>query len=131
MKRIIIAALFMSLLSGCGATAFKAVEPKVEEVEHIYYFTEARYYTNGEVITNDGNVWNYSTDIISDKPSYDNEPILAGFDDNGTPNDIVDDIIVGVVFDRETAIYDALEIKLGEAFVVEREGNNIRLSTEK
>ena len=41
----------------------------------------------------------------------------------GTPDDIYDDEILGLVLDRETAIYDNLEEELSENFTVERDGN--------
>ena len=109
-----------------------AIEPQVE-VEtkpHIRYTAYGRYYTDGTVITNDGNDslwWEYSTDTISDKTPYDNMPVWIGFDDNGTADDITDDVILGLVYDRETAIYDALETALSDEFELERDGNNIRI----
>ena len=106
-----------------GVETHKTTEPKV----HTRYTAYGRYYTNSTVITNDGNIWDYSTDTISDKTPYDTMPIWIGFDDNATPDRVEDDIILGVVYDRETAIYDALEIALSDEFELEREGNNIRI----
>lgn len=117
MKKIIALAGALLLLSGCTQ--------KPANVEHTTYITAGRYYTNGEVITNDGNIWEYDQDIISEQPSYDDEPIFALFDDNGTPDNIYDDEILGVVLDRETAIYDELETALSDTFTVERNGNII------
>lgn len=98
------------------------------EVEHTVYFIAGRYDDlQGQVLTNDGNVWDYTQDIISDEPSYNNEPIIACIDDNGTPTEVTDDIILGLVIDRETAIYDELEEALSIKFDLEREGNNIRI----
>lgn len=105
------------LLSGCTK------EPA--EVENTTYITAGRYYTCGEVITEDGNIWGYSQDIISEAPSCDDEPIFALFDDKGTPDNIYDDEILGIVLDRETAIYDEFEVALSESFTVERNGNII------
>lgn len=122
MKKKIILALVGAtmLLSGCTK------EPQIiAETKPTTYITAGRYYTCGEVITSDGNVWGYSQDIISEAPSYDDEPIYALFDDNGTPDNIYDDEILGVVLDRETAIYDELEVALSESFTVERNGNII------
>ena len=69
MKNKIILALIGAtmLLSGCTK------EPQT--VESTTYITAGRYYTCGEVITSDGNVWGYSQDIISEAPSYDDEPL--------------------------------------------------------
>ena len=91
------------------------------------YTTTGRYYTNGTVITSDGNEWSYSTDIISDQASYDNEPVHIIFSGNGTPDNIYDDIILGLVLDRYTAIYDELEATLSEHFTVERIDNTIHI----
>ena len=103
----------------------------VQQVESTRYTAYGRYYTNGIVITNDGNEWVYSTDTISDKTPTDNMPVWIGFDDNATPNDITDDIILGLVYDRNTAIYDALETALNDNFELERDGNNIRIGGTK
>ena len=125
MKRIFALSLIALTLCGCGNNA-TTVEP-----EHTQYYQGGRYYTSGEVITNDGNIWDYQTDIISEEPSYDAEPVYAVFDDNGTPDNIYDDAVLGLVLDRETAIYDALEVALSEEFNLERNGNNIRIHSEK
>ena len=117
----------IALFSGCSASK--------PEVEHTYYFQHGRYYLTtdlqGQVITEDGNIWNYTQDIISEEPAYHNEPVYIGFGDNGTPDIIEDDIIVGLVLDRETAIYDKLETALSESFTIERDGNNIKIGTFK
>ena len=104
--------------------AHKDVEPTVE---HTRYTAYGRYYIDGTVITNDGNEWAYSTDTISDQTPTDAMPVWIGFDDNGTPTDITDDIILGLVYDRNTAIYDDLETALGDKFELERDGNNIHI----
>ena len=67
------------------------------ETEHTTYFVSGTYYTSGQVITEDGNVWLYSQDIISETTSYDQQPIIALFGDNGTPDNIYDDEIYGLV----------------------------------
>lgn len=88
MKKIIIAVLAALCLAGCGSIA---------EAEPIMYIMPGHYYTAGKVVTEDGNAWGYSQDIISDEPSYDNEPVYVLIYDAGTPNDIYDDEVVGVV----------------------------------
>lgn len=119
-----------SIVGGCiiGVELNKCmeVEPTVEEQPHTRYTAYGRYYTDGTVITNDGNEWVYSTDTISDKTPTDAMPVWIGFDDNGTA-DITDDIILGLVYDRETAIYDALEVALSDEFELERDNNNIHI----
>jgi hypothetical protein len=109
---------------GCTKTEAPTPEPKA----HTRYTAYGRYYTDGTVITDDGNEWGYSTDTISDKTPYDAMPVWVGFDDNGTPDNITDDIILGLVYDRNTAIYDKLETELSEAFEIERDGNNIKIN---
>ena len=126
LKKIILALVGASLLlTGCNKNN------TVMEVEHTTYMVAGRYYTSGTVITEDGNMWVYSQDIISKKSSYDNEPIYALFDDMGTPENVYDDEILGVVLDRETAIYDELETVLSANFSVERDGNVIHLDPEQ
>ena len=115
--KLIIAPLALCLLAGCATTETKQ--------ESATYITQGRYYACGEVITQDGNAWGYSQDVISERESYDKEPVFVLFDDNGTPDNIYDDEIYGLVLDRETAIYDALEASLSESFAVERNGNVI------
>lgn len=102
---------------------------KVEEIKvHTRYVAQGHYYTDGTVITTDGNEWNYATDIISEKPSYDHQAVHIGFDDNGTPDNIYDDIILGLTWDIETSIYDRLETALSDEFDIERNGNNIKIN---
>lgn len=126
MKKLLLLALVgtMSLSVGCARS------PKTE-VEHTRYTAYGRYYTDGTVITNDGNEWGFSADTISDKTPTDNMPVWIGFDDNGTPNNIYDDIILGLVYDRETAVYDELEAALGDVFELERNNNNIKIKEIK
>ena len=107
------------MTTGCAET-----QPKTESKTYTAY---GRYYTHGTVITNDGNEWGYTADTISDQTPTDNMPVWIGFDDAGTPADITDDIILGLVYDRETAIYDALENTLSDSFEIERDNNNIKI----
>ena len=114
-------------------TIYQVVISKPVEVSEVHtrYTAYGRYYTDGTVITNDGNEWSYSTDTISDQTPYDNMPVWVGFDDNGTSDNITDDIILDIVYDRETAIYDRLETALSDKFELERKDNNIRIQTIK
>lgn len=116
------------LFSGCGCAT--TITETTAPVEHTNYMVRGRYYTSGELITQDGNTWGYDQAIISEQPSYDNEPVFAIFDDNGTPDNIYDDEILGLVRDVETAIYDELEVALSESFTLERDGNNIKIITD-
>lgn len=123
-----VGAILMS--TGCSSTE------KLVSISdtHTRYTAYGRYYTDGTVITNDGcdsMWWEYSTDTISEQTPYDNMPVWIAFDNNGTANDITDDVILGLVYDRETAIYDALEAELSDSFELERDDNNIRIQTLK
>lgn len=127
MKKLLTFALAGAIcLATSGCT--KAEAPKAESTR---YTTYGRYYTDGTVITNDGNEWAYTTDTISDKTPTDAMPVLVGLDDNGTPDNITDDIILGLVYDRNTAIYDTLEKELSVDFEIERNGNNIKIGGTK
>lgn len=95
MKKLLIIALAVLCLTGCSP----AEEPKGE-----MYVEPGHYYTSGEVITLDGNVWSYSQDIISDKPSYDNEPVFVLFYDSKTPDYIYDDQIISVIKNDDIAL---------------------------
>ena len=131
MKKIITTCLLATtLLTGCAqeeprlvpikatpVEATTASAPAVS-VEHTRRVMQGRYYAYGEVITSDGNEWGYT-----DPERLDGDPVYAVLDDNGTPEYIYDDIVVGVVYDRETAIYDVLENELSGEFQIEREGN--------
>lgn len=125
MKKILSLALIL-----CGLAILGGCESAPQE-DHTRYTAYGRYYTDGTVITNDGNEWAYSTDTISDKTPTDAMPVWIGFDDNGTADDITDDIILGLVYDRNTAIYDELETALSAEFELERDGNNIKIQGGK
>lgn len=122
--------LISLLLTACSA---QPQAPTEDPAPHNRYITTGRYYTNGSVITADGNIWGYSTDTISDRPAEDAMPVYVAFDDNGTADNIYDDSILGLVLDVETLIYDRLESTLSEseAFTIERDGNNIHITTNK
>lgn len=121
---LVILVLISTLITGC---AEEQVANPTPVVEHTRYTAFGRYYTDGTVITDDGNEWSYSTNTISDKTPTDDMPVWIGVDDNGTPTDMTDDIVLGLVYDVYTAIYDALETELSKEFELEREGNNISI----
>lgn len=98
------------------------------KTESRLYTAYGRYYTDGSVVTNDGNEWGYDANTISDRTPYDGMPVWVAFDDNNTPDNIIDDIILGLVYDRETAIYDQLETALSDSFEIERTNNNIHIN---
>ena len=63
MKRIIAILGIALLLGGCQGK-------QEQDVEHTTYIAQGRYYICGEVITEDGNIWGFSQDIISERESY-------------------------------------------------------------
>ena len=89
-------------------TVFALVGCSVSEPIHTRYDLEGRYLTNGTIITSDGEKWNYYSELIGDEIPYDNMPLLLTLDDNGTPEEIKDDIITGVVYDFDTAVTEGL-----------------------
>lgn len=106
-------------------------KPVYEATIHTRYTQYGRYYTDGTLITNDGNEWGYNTDEVSNISVYDNMPVWVAFDDNGTPDDVTDDIILGMVYDRTTACMDTLERELSDSYTLCRKGNTITISQGK
>ena len=79
------------LLTGCS------VNPTQPEVEHTRYVAQGKYYTLGVCEDINGNIWEYSTDTISKLAVYDSMPVYICLDDAGTPDDIYDDEVLGLV----------------------------------
>ena len=127
MKKMLM--LLVMTLIDCGQ------EPVVEDVRpsERYSVENCRYYPSKDLlITPDGNKWIYQTDEVSGIVPYDGMPVWAGFDDNGT-DDIIDDIVLGLVYDRETAIYDKLEESFSEVeeWEITRVGNHIHIDIKE
>lgn len=126
MKRAILI-LLATTLCGCSTvTELPAAEPS-------HYVLNGRY-TDGTLTTYDGNVWEYTASEIVDKSKnsveiYDNIPVFALMSDNGT-SEQTDDIVVGLVFDRETAIYDDLDEEFSD-YDIERNGNEIHIKAKE
>ena len=117
--RLIAATTALLLMGGCGTA-----EP---EPEHTRYVMQGRCYEHNVWEDTTGNLWEYTTDIVSKRQIYVGMPVYICFDDAGTPDNIYDDIVLGLVYDRETAIYDSLEVSLSESFELERNDNIIRI----
>ena len=129
---LIVGAFLMG--TGCTTTELVSIQDReptnlvsISNVEPQTYTAYGRYYTDGTIITNDGHEWGYTTDTISDRTPTDNMPVWVAFEDNGTPDDITDDVVLGCVYDRNTAIYDDLETALSDSFELTRDGNNIHI----
>lgn len=123
--KIIATAMAALCLSSCSTA-----EPE-PEVEHTRYALQGRYYADGICEDINGNLWGYTADMVSKQQPYDGMPVYICFDDAGTPDNIYDDEVLGLVYDRETAIYDSLETSLSEVFAVERDGNIIHIAEEE
>lgn len=119
MKKIFLLALCAALLSGCGTKGNEQ------------YTTTGRYYTNGSVITSDGNIWDYQTETVDKGPVYDGMPVEVTFDDNGTETDIYDDIIIELSLDVRTVLCDELDIQITNDFEIEIDGKNVNIIKAK
>lgn len=119
LKKLLSVMVLSMLLTGCNKAP----------VEHNHYVIQGRYYIEHICEDANGDLWEYSAPTISNIAVYDKMPVYICLDDMGTP-DNTDDEILGLVYDRETAIYDKLEAVLSESFEVEREGNNIRIDVK-
>lgn len=143
MKNPIILSILIVILSiSCSCLPVNApTETETTEVvreSERYVVKNCRYFVNEmpslqtkpfSVICPNEEAFIYETDIISDTPAYDGMPVWAVCDDNGTPNYVKDDIVLGLVLDRETEIYDKLYDKFSENenWIVTRTGNNIHI----
>lgn len=85
----ILAALMLAaqLTSACATTAPSASAYTLDGI-----------YCVDEVFTSDGNRWGYDmVDYVGDVPAYDGMPVTVWLSDNGTPDDVTDDIILALV----------------------------------
>ena len=124
MKKILALLALTLTLTGCND------QPRREIQSERYTVTNCRYYTNGTVETSDGMLWDYATEIISNVPAYNGMPVVMCMDDKGTAETIEDDIVLGLVYDRMTAIYDEIAAELNKGNIeYERNGNHIRVKS--
>lgn len=85
----ILAALMLAaqLTGACATTAPSA---NVYTLDGIYCVDE--------IYTSDGNRWGYDMlDYVGDTPTYDGMPVTVWLSDNGTPEDVTDDVVLGLV----------------------------------
>ena len=85
----VIAALMLAaqLTGACATTAPSA---NVYTLDGIYCVDT--------VYTSDGNHWEYDmVDTIDGVPAYDGMPVTVWLSDNGTPDDVTDDVVLGLV----------------------------------
>ena len=88
--KILAALMLAAQLTGACATTAPSASDNIYTLDGIYCVDE--------VITGDGNHWSYDmVDTIDGIPAYDGMPVTVWLSDNGTPDDVTDDVILGLV----------------------------------
>ena len=88
--KILAALMLAAQLTGACATTAPSASANVYTLDGIYCVDE--------VYTSDGNRWGYEVvDTIDGIPAYDGMPVTVWLSDNGTPDDITDDVVLGLV----------------------------------
>lgn len=88
--KVIAALMLAAQLTGACATTAPSSTTNVYTVDGIYCVDE--------VFTSDGNHWSYDMlDYVGDVPAYDGMPVTVWLSDNGTPDDMTDDVILALV----------------------------------
>ena len=88
--KILAALMLAAQLTGACATTAPSASANVYALDGIYCVDE--------VFTSDGNRWGYDmVDYVGDTPAYDGMPVTVWLSDNGTPDDVTDDVVLGLV----------------------------------
>ena len=88
--KVIAALMLAAQLSGACATTAPSASANV--------YTSDGIYCVDEVFTSDGNHWSYDmVDTIDGIPAYDGMPVTVWLSDNGTPDNMTDDIVLSLV----------------------------------
>ena len=88
--KILAALILAAQLSGACATTAPSASANVYTLDGIYCVDE--------VFTSDGNRWGYDVvDTIDGIPAYDGMPVTVWLSDNGTPDNVTDDVVLGLV----------------------------------
>ena len=88
--KILAALMLAAQLTGACATTAPSASASVYTLDGIYCVDE--------VFTSDGNHWGYDVvDTIDGIPAYDGMPVTVWLSDNGTPDNMTDDIVMGLV----------------------------------
>lgn len=88
--KVIAALMLAAQLSSACATTAPSASANVYTLDGIYCVDE--------VYTSDGNHWGYDmVDTIDGIPAYDGMPVTVWMSDNGTPDDVTDDVVLGLV----------------------------------
>lgn len=87
--KILAALMLAAQLSGACATTAPSASANVYTLDGIYCVDT--------VYTSDGNRWGYDmVDYVGDTPTYDGMPVTVWLSDNGTPDDVTDDVILAL-----------------------------------
>ena len=88
--KILAALMLAAQLSGACATTAPGASANVYTLDGIYCVDT--------VYTGDGNRWSYDMlDYVGDVPAYDGMPVTVWLSNNETPDDVADDVILGLV----------------------------------
>ena len=88
--KILAALMLAAQLTGACATTAPSTPVNVYALDVIYCVDE--------IYTSDGNRWDYDMlDYVGDIPAYDGMPVTVWLSDNGTPDDVTDDVVLGLV----------------------------------
>ena len=88
--KILAALILAAQLSGACATTAPSASANVYTLDGIYCVDE--------VFTSDGNRWGYDVvDTIDGIPAYDGMPVTVWLSDNGTPDNVTDDVVLSLV----------------------------------
>lgn len=88
--KILVALMLAAQLTGACATTAPSASANAYTLDGIYCVDE--------VYTSDGNRWGYDmVDYVGDTPTYDGMPVTVWLSDNGTPDDVTDDVVLGLV----------------------------------
>ena len=87
--KILAALMLAAQLSGACATTAPSASANVYTLDGIYCVDE--------VYTSDGNHRGYDMlDYVGDVPAYDGMPVTVWLSDNGTPDNVTDDVILAL-----------------------------------
>ena len=87
--KILAALMLAAQLTGACATTAPSASANVYTVDGVYCVDE--------VFTSDGNHWSYDMlDYVGDTPTYDGMPVTVWLSNNGTPDDVTDDVILAL-----------------------------------
>lgn len=90
LTRILAALMLAAQLTSACATTAPSASANVYTLDGIYCVDT--------VYTSDGSRWDYDmVDHVGDVPAYDGMPVTVWMSDNGTPDDVTDDVILGLV----------------------------------